>query len=389
MSITSQKADVRPIAFALHDTSAGGNPAIFPLVIRPEDLTRSDTSRLVAHQTLGSAWVDAWGAGIPSITLSGHTGWGSNGRPDGLTQFEELYKTVYSKWHELRDAAIVAGKDPDKVQLIFDDALDNLTWVVAPQSFILKRNKSRPLLSTYQMSMIKLSDGVLKKPAKKTPGLSDKLPSALDSLDSAISKINDFAANIKGKIAAALGPIAAAVKTAIAFTQKLLSVVQAVKNGITSVMAPILALAKGMCQVVKNVMSVVASIKSLPQQIKAAFMSVKSAFQNIGCLLSNVFKAPATLPDYSGLYGASNCSSTSGGSPVSAYSNTNILPVVFPSKQSVVSVTPAASAAIKQVGNMDLLKPLSMTQIGAALTTINQGTGMSANAAAYVAQKSA
>ena len=45
------------------------------LVIRPEELTRTDPSRINDTRTLGGAWSDNFGEGLSSLTISGHTGW--------------------------------------------------------------------------------------------------------------------------------------------------------------------------------------------------------------------------------------------------------------------------------------------------------------------------
>jgi hypothetical protein len=101
------------------------------------------------------------GVGLPTISLSGHTGWGAGTRPDGFQEFQDLYETVFAGWHDARQERS-NGTNPDDIKLIFADELDDFTWAVAPQSFVLKRNKSRPLLSTYQISMIKLETASLK-----------------------------------------------------------------------------------------------------------------------------------------------------------------------------------------------------------------------------------
>ncbi len=56
----------RPIGFYL--TGGLGLPARVNLPIRPEELTRTETSRLQVNQTLGGAWADSFGAGLAKIT---------------------------------------------------------------------------------------------------------------------------------------------------------------------------------------------------------------------------------------------------------------------------------------------------------------------------------
>ena len=81
MAPPSQK--FRRIGFAL----TGPGPDVrYDFVIRPEELTRQEASRLAVQQTLGGAWVDSFGRNLSSITIAGHTGW----RGGFLTSGEDL-----------------------------------------------------------------------------------------------------------------------------------------------------------------------------------------------------------------------------------------------------------------------------------------------------------
>src|SRR6266403_1669765 len=119
-SPSSQKSGVRPISFVLVDS---GNPSgsilasnALTLYIRPEDLTRTATSRISAQQTLGGiAWADNFGRGIPTINISGHTGWRrpddpALGTDDGVDRFKKLKNQVFNNWHARRQVAIENGK---------------------------------------------------------------------------------------------------------------------------------------------------------------------------------------------------------------------------------------------------------------------------------------
>ncbi|HEX5678796.1 MAG TPA: hypothetical protein VFX91_12595, partial [Alcanivorax sp.] len=112
--------------------------------IRPEELTVIEPSRAAVQQTLGGAWLDNFGPGIKSVNIGGHTGWRAlYGDEDGFALFKRLNNTVFRLWHAKRAAAIEAGRDPDLIQLVFVDELDELVYVVAPLSFQLRRSKSR------------------------------------------------------------------------------------------------------------------------------------------------------------------------------------------------------------------------------------------------------
>jgi hypothetical protein len=409
----SQTAKDRPIAFVLHDTANNAPQEIHTLNIRPEDLTCNEPSRVSVQQTLGGAFLDAWGPGVASVNIAGHTGWGAgNTSYDGFEEFKKLHSKVFTQYHDLRAKVAAAGKDPNKVKLIFSDGLDDLTWEVAPQNFTLKRNKSRPLLSQYSIQMIKLAESVVEKPAK-APGAgggADFLSMlGLPSLGQSIDSINSFANNIRGAVAAALGPLKAGIDGLVKMTSSALAAVRGLVtagiNGLRSIAGPVLDIAQGLCKVARNVMGIVSTIKGLPQAVKSLFMGVKSAFQNAFCLLRNAFKVGGFLPNYNSLYGASNCSSTSGGRPVAPYLNENVFTKLMPAAASPVSVTAAAQNSMNTLANADPLrmaddKAASLPTIGAHLSAIKDGVslstsviskaiaasklGASANGAAYV-----
>ena len=72
---TDQRAGVRPIVFVLDDRQS---LEAVTLPIRPEDLSRMESSRSTVHQTLGqdtAGWVDSFGAALPTCTISGNSWW--------------------------------------------------------------------------------------------------------------------------------------------------------------------------------------------------------------------------------------------------------------------------------------------------------------------------
>lgn len=387
MAPPSQKADQRPISFVLHDTAKGTPPVEVPLVIRPEDLTRTDVSRLATVQTLGGAWTDNFGPGLPTVQIAGHTGWGGGNRPDGITEFQTLYDTVFRQWHALRAEALNAGLDPDKVKLIFADGLDDFTWVVAPQNFILKRNRSRPLLSNYQINLSYVSSDVketmdaleaLKAAAEDDPITVLAKESGLESLASSIQKATDA---INAEITKFLGPIQKAVDDFLRLTNKVLKSVNKIIRDVTSVTATltngIMGIATSLTRAAANITHMIHSVIALPKRIKAQFMRLASAFENVFCLLSNVLKPRRFLPNYDDLYGASMCSSTAGGSPISPYDTENPFPALYPARRPDVSVSAEASNALNRIMATDpVLKPLPPYEINKALKSLVNGVSL-------------
>ena len=382
MATPKQKADVRPISFLLHNLAAGSAPVKIDLVIRPEDLSRTDVSRLQTHQTLGGVWADNFGAGAPSVQLAGTTGWGAGACKDGLAEFIRLHDTIFKRWHSERNAALKAGLDPDLVTLIFADDLDEFTWVVAPQSFTLRRNKSRPLLSQYNISLNFLADGIAAREtadaALKAAEDAGKEASILDSLDSALGTIKGFIDKVKGAIGAVLGVVAKAFAAFTALTAKVLGFVNGViKAGmglVKAITGPLLNIAGNLSRAAANICHAFQSIRSFPARIKAEFSRVASAFTNAFCVLKNAFKKRKFLPNYDDLYGASNCSSTAGGKPVSRYNTENPFPVLLPVENKQVSVSGAAAQSINQMAKMDAVRsPMPESQMSAHMNTVNTG----------------
>ena len=109
---TDQRAGVRPISFLLDAGGSLSDPVM--LKVRPEDLTRTEPSRITVHQTLGrdrSGWADNFGAGLPTVTIAGHTGWRDTGTgEDGVKAFERLNTLVMQSYHAARQAAISVGR---------------------------------------------------------------------------------------------------------------------------------------------------------------------------------------------------------------------------------------------------------------------------------------
>lgn len=147
------------------DLAGGGAAGAFDLTIRPEELSRTEPSRLTVQQTLGGAWADAFGRGLITIRIAGTTGW-HGGRPDaallsGEDAFRALRDGAFIAWHDARDALLRAGQDPAGVELTFVDELDGFVDVVAPKTFSLRRSKSSPLLIRYSVEMVVLRDAAL------------------------------------------------------------------------------------------------------------------------------------------------------------------------------------------------------------------------------------
>jgi hypothetical protein len=350
-------------------------------------LTRSDPSRITTTQTLAGAWSDNFGPGIPTITISGHTGWHRSQEgtdtPDGLQRFKNLRAQVFDDWHSRKQDAIKAGRDPDLIQLIFADKLDDFVCVVAPQVFVLRRSKAQPLYVQYQISMIVL-DQIIDSVPNSTVFLQnipispvDLLASALVSLGTSTTNLQTYLQDIQNYIDST---IATPVKAFMLKTANLYSTVSNNINQASAIADELVHVAHLTAQVGMNIFRTVAAVAGIPSFTKLRLMQVAGEYSNIFCVLRNAFTQQAFYQDYSPLYGSSNCSSTNGGGPPSQYIDTNPFFAVVPANPPLpVTISTSALQGMQTVAATDLVQsPLTTAQIGGYLSTINSGLSIAA-----------
>lgn len=390
---TSQKASRRPISFVLTDD--GDVLRGVTLVIRPEDLTRTQTSRTAVHQTLGrglQGWVDEFGEGLPSCTISGHTGWRytSNGgdQQDGSEAFRELNSLVMEEYHEAKQKAIDEGRDPAQIKLIFSDDLDFFAWSVVPTQFQLRRSKSRPLLYQYQISLQAVDTNVdaqhvdlpergsvpsgqsaLAAVDSKIQGQLVGLPVALDgyvrkSQPGLLDELAGFGNNIAGFVTKSLelfARVQSEINTGAQFFSDQVNFL--IQN------------AQAYADVGRNVFRTIGALEGLAEGERVRIMAMASSYNEAFCVFGNSLRPRGVFEDFSSLYGASNCSSTTGGRPASAYASTNPFELMFSSTRQLLTVGTDAKAAIERVNTSDVvLAPLSLTDINTATQVMVAGT---------------
>lgn len=386
-SPSSQKAEVRPISFVLDDQATGGGPASVDLVIRPEDLTRNDPSRLNVQQTLGGAWADNFGPGIATIQINGHTGWRPTyGSGDGEARFQQLQDQVFTQWHARRAAAVKAGLDPDLVKLVFADSLDGTTDVVAPMTFTLRRSRSRPLLMQYQINMTVLGNSL---DGGGLFGSIDELLGSLGAgadvmqaagLDSLTASINEITGDINDAHKWLDHTLVAPVKEFMGQTARLYGAVRGAISAADGIAGSLISVAQMTAQAGINIFRTAAAIANIPSMAKARLMQVAGSYTNIWCVLHNALRQQVYYPDYSPLFGASNCSSTSGGRPISVLSGQNPFYSVVPTSGPLpVTLTATAQSSLRTLAANDpVLAPLSTADLSSAVKTITDGLAVAA-----------
>jgi hypothetical protein len=372
---TDQRAGVRPISFVLDDAGALSPPVT--LSIRPEDLSRSEPLRATVHQTLGrdvAGWVDSFGRGLPSVNISGHTGWRyANGSGlDGAQSFDALNQLVAHDFPEAQQQAIERGIDPGLVQLLLIDMLDGFAYSVIPTQFVLRRNKSRPLLYQYQISLQATATEI------DTPVIDvaeyGSFPAGLTSLDAEVDFLTDQMFDLEALIRAAL---AFAAPGSVTLAQPLIQLLSlaveaaaAAGDAIRSApsfsvgsSSPQAAVAADLARSGTNILRTLTAIQLLPSVRAADLVRVASHFNTVVCLFSNSLRDRQKYEDYSPLYGSSGCSSTTGGGPASRYLGTNTFAAIdFGARKAMA--TSEALASIAALSTMDpVLSPMSLQEI--------------------------
>ena len=377
----SQKAEECPITFVMDDDSAGTSEEM-TLLIRPEELSIGFPSRLSVNQTLGGAWADSFGEGLEEGTFSGTLGWRATSNDSGGTErLVNLKNFAYSDWHARRAAAVAKGNDPAMVRLQLVDTLNNYSRVIAPRVFELKRSKSRPLLAQYRFNFVMLSRDLTGKDLLQSDsalgGFLGTIGSWIDSFTTSINNITD-------RIRTAYRWIDKTIITPVkAFVAKTMQIYKAVNNLVTAgvgIIRQVGSIATLATSAITNVLRTAALAVNIPNIAKAAIMNVVREYTNIFCLLRNA-RGLLSYEDYSDIYGASNCSSTSGGRSISIYSGStnNTFAAIAKQDASPIVVTQAASNSLKSLASADLVTTsLSSTTINGNLAVANAGITVTA-----------
>lgn len=379
---SSQKAGERPIGFLLMDNARSGVIAEMSLIIRPEELTRDNPSRFNAQQTLGGAWVDDFGPGISTITLNGHTGWRGNASEDGAALFQRLYDTVFVQWHAKRRQAVLDGRDPNEVELIFADALDNFAVVVAPSGFQLKRHKSRPLLSLFNVNLSVMADvgngetyfDLLDQITDAIQNPAGRYANARDSLGANRARQMDLARRVEGLLGRSMGQAARGfLEMSAGLLNKVQSVADDAAGAFDAVSAPLLYTATSVQQAGRNAFQMIAGPLGATEHVRLGIMEIASNFNDAYCKLRNGFNLLQRFPDFSDLFGASTCSSTGGGRPISPYADSNPFLAIYEAKTPPVTVTQSAQSAISMLHADPLSSTMSPREIKDRLADIKAG----------------
>lgn len=306
-----------------------GDPVTLP--IRPEDLTKNQPQRATVNQTLGrdaQGWVDYFGEGLPSVTIAGHTGWryqpGSG--QDGFQAFEALNDLVIHKYATAKQDAIDGGLDPATVKLIFIDLLDNFSWSVVVNPFVLRRSKSRPLLYQYNMTLQAIDTNIARNGSIFKPS-TPSLASGFAALDRAIKSLQSLTPSSTAALFSAFGVSASPAVNFLSTATNALISTRNILSGPSGLVGRFatdaINLAHSLSLFGRQVYWTISSYANLGQTAQFELSRIAAAFNEVACIFSHSLKPRKIYENYDPLFGASNCSSTNGGRMPSAYADTN------------------------------------------------------------------
>lgn len=353
----------------------------FYLPLRPEELSYELPSRNSVQQTLGGAWLDSFGRGVDTITLSGNTSWRGTETEDGSALFQKLRNRCFLAWHQQRAIRQEHGRDPDDVQLIYSDHLNDLALVVAPMRFVLKRQKSRPLLSQYQIALTVLAE-VGKQPFAAEP-IANSISNPRGRFNAAQTSLSASASRVKAlavKMKELSSPITGALEAFVALEAKVLSEVQAVADEAVGVFdavsAPLLYTSQLMSQAGRNAFLILTEPLAVTEHAKAILRETYTNFNDAFCTLRNGYNLLRRFTDFEDLFGASTCSSTAGGRPISRFADSNAFEELYRQGPAPLTATKQAQDDMQFLAGDPLASGASVTEIGRRLGNIASGVAV-------------
>jgi phage baseplate assembly protein W/LysM repeat protein len=275
--------------------------------INPEEFNFSRPERVRVVQTLGFPFVDEYGLGLPTINMRGTTGWHlrSSIGMDGYEAYKALRQDIHDRFYTLRAEKLELGIDPDTIQLRLYNNVDDSAFIVVPTEFRLLRSKSRPLLYQYDLNFIVIRD--LTKYWRDT--------SEADTLVDWLKALLDGRIDILDEAINALYEIAPGLKNLVDATKKFIQTARAVLTIAGRTSAIVAKALRDIAQFGDDALNLVrdsqAFINDLGLPIVNAVNTLITVYNEIKCYLSKGIKEH-WLPDFSGIYGTTDCAATRG-----------------------------------------------------------------------------
>jgi len=341
---------------------------MFTLPIRPEELNYTEPTRITTQATLAGAYADIHGWGIKTLTVTGHTGWRGNSSGDGAALFKTMKTDIFDEYHRRRAEMLRQLRDPNDLQMLVSDKHHGYTWVAAPKAFTLRRHKSSPLLHHFALSFDLLGVpedfAVIPDPimdAINNPRIRrDAASKHLQDQKTTLQELNDDLNAYRAEMDAAFGPITDYLQ---GINDTIAGYIDVITGFVDATLGPILAVADSLVTAAHNIGRLMLLATTLAQKVKGAVMRLCSAWNDIRCTLRNAWQHALDFPSFSDLLnGASNCSSTGGGSAPSAYRSTKTNTVeAVRQAQATPPATPTVSTAARASMSAVSVDPIAQT----------------------------
>lgn len=128
------------------------NGKTYRFALNPEEYSLVSPNRANVTQTKAGAWIDEFGAGIPTIQFKGTTGF-KNGTSDPTTGFRKLIE-LRDFVKKVYDRVDIGQVVPAEKELLFYNHTDEQYFVVTPVTFDVNRSVARPHMFNYSIQLI-------------------------------------------------------------------------------------------------------------------------------------------------------------------------------------------------------------------------------------------
>ncbi len=294
----------------------------YTFLVNPETVNYDFPSRSTVIQTLGGAVIDTFGLGIPTITLTGTTGWNRRDiQTDGFSAFKALYEFYRFYQNELVNPRFPS--ENDQITAIFNDGPSDLEFQVHLQDLKFPRSKQRPLLFPFTLSMrvMDIDSGLLSRSTKTFDEYAafftnSQFRSLLEARAAEVKaqlealNLNTTPSGFQ-QIAQVGSDILDTVDNLVSIGEDSLGLVQDSANFITERL-------RRVSRSVVGVSRILQTAQNLPSNIATQFISAINvsilAFNDIECLLQDFDNSRALRPKTRLLTGGNSCSTILGAS---------------------------------------------------------------------------
>ncbi|CAJ1315908.1 Glyco-hydro-38C domain-containing protein [Paenibacillus nuruki] len=187
------------MTFEMRKTQPNGNSGalvLHTLLVNPSDFNQDEQARGNIIQTLGGAYVQDFGLGLPTVTISGTTGYSirssaEHKKMDGFEELTAFRSRIYRKF--------LQANDPQH-SLYWYNWEDDEYYEIQPQDFRVQRSKSEPTLYRYEFrfTCLRRLTKTRKEAAEDYLKRNPSTKKIADKLANNISNIGEFLNKVTG-----------------------------------------------------------------------------------------------------------------------------------------------------------------------------------------------